>query len=481
MNNLLQSFGTWSSVWAIHMFWLTLHITILFLMVGLVVKITNPSVVWKVWTWRFVHLKLLFLLLGLPALSLQVPASWSTWLTQSITHSSHATHSSFASSDPLMQTHTSRTIAKKQNSLGSLWRIPLLCLLWLLGCFYHMKSWLKSWRKARKLLAQSASVQEPWLEDLYQELSRTMGYETHLPKLQKLVGLSSPVVLGFWKPTIILPKEEIQEKNASLLRVVLAHELAHIQNKDQLWVWMPLCVKALFFFHPFVWFVEREWCTLQEIAADEKALEVTRGSIAQYGKLLLRFATQPLKNQMQASLAFGGVHSTFTLKRRLLAMQHYDAFTPKKKVPTILSCALLIMLGVLPWQLTVGASTPKKTHTPKLVELHFWVQFGSQAKAVEIQVTTPFGKTASVRHKGKHSQWFIQFTPTKKKLKKPSKKRMAIQLDFSIQRLYKGKKMLTKPKILTLSGLPASMKTTYSSPKGESLRLKVLPKLIYNR
>lgn len=95
-------------------------------------------------------------------------------------------------------------------------------------------------------------------------------------------GLKSPVALG-WSE-ICLPAAALSELDASQQRSVLAHELAHLERKDPLWLLLGTTLEQLLFFQPLNRLARRN---MQEVAeylcddwaavADGSGLPIARG------------------------------------------------------------------------------------------------------------------------------------------------------------------------------------------------------------
>jgi hypothetical protein len=75
-----------------------------------------------------------------------------------------------------------------------------------------------------------------------------------------------PIVVGWIRPTLIVPAAVLGGLSPSELEAVLAHELAHIRRHDYLVNLLQSAVETLLFYHPGVWWtshvvrVEREHC-----------------------------------------------------------------------------------------------------------------------------------------------------------------------------------------------------------------------------
>ena len=81
-----------------------------------------------------------------------------------------------------------------------------------------------------------------------------------------IVGISHPVLL--WPETISRHLED------GHLEAILAHEVMHIRRRDNLISTMHMLVEAIFWFHPFVWWLGARLVDERERACDEAVLEL---------------------------------------------------------------------------------------------------------------------------------------------------------------------------------------------------------------
>ena len=78
---------------------------------------------------------------------------------------------------------------------------------------------------------------------------------------------AAPVTVGCLRPTVILP-QHWREWSAPQLAAVLAHEGEHVRRRDPLVQWLALLNRAIFWFHPAAWWLERELSGLAEECCD---------------------------------------------------------------------------------------------------------------------------------------------------------------------------------------------------------------------
>src|SRR5688572_176594 len=100
--------------------------------------------------------------------------------------------------------------------------------------------------------------------------------------------IATPFTFGLLAPKILLP-EGWERWSATRLAVVLDHEHAHRARRDPLVQWLALLNRAVFWFHPLAWWLERHLAALAEEACDAAVL--ARGhSRADYAEQLLQLA-----------------------------------------------------------------------------------------------------------------------------------------------------------------------------------------------
>jgi len=84
-----------------------------------------------------------------------------------------------------------------------------------------------------------------------------------------------PAAIGFWKRTIVLPAWALRELPPNDLNVILLHEFAHLRRWDEWTNLIQKIVRALFFFHPAVWWIENRLSVEREMACDDAVLAET--------------------------------------------------------------------------------------------------------------------------------------------------------------------------------------------------------------
>jgi hypothetical protein len=113
-----------------------------------------------------------------------------------------------------------------------------------------------------------------------------------------------PVVVGHFRPAILLPVSALTGLTADQLEAILAHELAHIRRYDYLVNLLQTLMETLLFYHPAVWWISRKIRIERENCCDDLAVAVC-GNRLTYAQALLTMETlrQP---QLKFALAASG-------------------------------------------------------------------------------------------------------------------------------------------------------------------------------
>jgi len=137
--------------------------------------------------------------------------------------------------------------------------------------------------------------------------------------------LHVPTAIGFFKPAVIIPAWTLNELSPAELNPVLLHELAHLRRWDD---WTNLAQKllrAVFFFHPAVLWVETRLSLEREMACDDLVLAQTSNPRA-YAKCLVSLAEKGVILRRGMALAQAAVGRMRQTTQRVL--QILDARRP---------------------------------------------------------------------------------------------------------------------------------------------------------
>jgi uncharacterized protein (TIGR03435 family) len=83
-----------------------------------------------------------------------------------------------------------------------------------------------------------------------------------------------PGVFGILRPVLWIPEGIAERLSGKQLEAILAHELCHVQRRDNLIAAVHMAVEAIFWFHPLVWWLGSRLAEERERACDEEVLRL---------------------------------------------------------------------------------------------------------------------------------------------------------------------------------------------------------------
>ena len=116
-------------------------------------------------------------------------------------------------------------------------------------------------------------------------------------------GVKSPVLVGIFKPILILPTDFETGFDQEQQELILAHEICHFDRNDIYWNLLAYLIVTLFWFHPLVWLAYARFCRDQETSCDHNVLarKQTESRI-NYSKALIKVvSTRPIFSFAQLS------------------------------------------------------------------------------------------------------------------------------------------------------------------------------------
>ncbi len=169
-----------------------------------------------------------------------------------------------------------------------------------------------------------------------------------------------PVVVGIWKPVLLMPVSMLTSLTQQQLTAIISHELAHIRRFDPLMQLLQRTVEAVLFFHPVVWWISRQISNERENCCDDVAAASGVGRV-EYALSLLRIAELCLPNQSEryteqfAALSARGTSSNQLVRR--IERQLRLGETPIARPRWTLFCSAILLLLVF----SISAVTATKT------------------------------------------------------------------------------------------------------------------------
>jgi uncharacterized protein (TIGR03435 family) len=125
-------------------------------------------------------------------------------------------------------------------------------------------------------------------------------------------GLLEPGVVGLFHSILLVPAGIVENLTPNQLDAVLAHELCHIRRRDNLSSAIHMIVEAIFWFHPFVWWIGARLVDERERACDEEVLRLG-GEPQVYAEGILKVCRSYLESPLRCVSGVTGAN----LKKRV--------------------------------------------------------------------------------------------------------------------------------------------------------------------
>ena len=95
------------------------------------------------------------------------------------------------------------------------------------------------------------------------------------PDLYLSAAIDSPVTFGVIRPAILLPAR-FQRMEAGFQRAIACHELLHVRRRDWAFTLLEEAVRAVFWFHPGLWWLVKRIQLTREQVVDRQVLRLTQ-------------------------------------------------------------------------------------------------------------------------------------------------------------------------------------------------------------
>lgn len=227
-------------------------------------------------------------------------------------------------------------------------------LVWLLGAAGLAGTVACNVQRYRRMKAQASDV-DARTDDLFQGCRRLLRLRQRVGLLESS-RIPSPAVVGYWRPTLLLPRALSAQISGEQLRLVLLHELAHVRRHDILVNWVVTLVQIVHWFNPLAWYALRVMRDDMEHACDASVLRhLSVNERGEYGDTLIRLSDLTPRRTLLVQNA-GMVESPSRLKSRISMIAQ---FRPRGVFSSLLAAGLITLTSAI--AVTQAASTAQPT------------------------------------------------------------------------------------------------------------------------
>lgn len=259
----------------------------------------------------------------------------------------------------------------------------VLPVIWGLGTILVLTVWAIRWRRVARLVRQGITTESgPVAEALRRVEARMSTRPMHPARLTRPIRLRAsryggqarlalsnaslePGVIGWFRPVLLWPHGISARLTDAQLESILAHELAHVQRRDNLTAAIHMLVEAVFWFHPGVWWIGARLVDERERACDEAVVHLS-GERHAYAEGILRTCEYHHESPLPCVSGVTGSD----LKKRIEAIMRRAPVTTLTRSGQLLVAGVATVMVAVPVGLGVVTATHSTQSAPASTQTH---------------------------------------------------------------------------------------------------------------
>ena len=326
---------------------------------------------WKYWIWIIIAVRLLVPLnpgselfekkveVEVPNVSIYVPAAFSNGTNLStnpemiIPEQNSGAQNSEIPKDQVLKPSKREAEGREKTTL-----LNAAAFVWVSGAVLMFIWNIGSYLVFRKVTIYKSVPASSKIKDLLLEVKTSLGIKKDI-KAIICKNVSSPMIMGFLSPRLVLPGEDYSEE---AIRFILRHELTHYKRRDTFYKAFMLLVNSVHWFNPVIWLMRKLADSDLEVSCDSK---VVSGADIEIRKLYSETILSCVHKEKAPCAVFsthfyGGAK---TLKKRFANILSTEK-RGKGKIAFALVLILALVLGG-----TVACTASKAPTTEQIREL----------------------------------------------------------------------------------------------------------------
>jgi uncharacterized protein (TIGR03435 family) len=190
--------------------------------------------------------------------------------------------------------------------------LPKIVLaVWFGGFALALLLWWRRWQRIATAVRGAAPAKSGRELEAVRRLERSVGNKRPTSVIVSECNLE-PGIVGIFRPALLLPASVARRLDDAQLDAIILHELWHVRRRDNLAAALHMLVQAVFWFHPFVWWIGARLIDERERACDERV--VAHGSEPQtYAEAILKVCKFYLESPLSCVAGVTGSN----LKKRI--------------------------------------------------------------------------------------------------------------------------------------------------------------------
>ena len=218
--------------------------------------------------------------------------------------------------------------------------LDTIVLFWIIGASVLLLRLIGSWVYVQQLKAEGIRLTESRIQEMFRRIAVKLNIRSTV-HLFESVRVSTPVVIGFIKPVVLLPVGLATGLTTKQIEAILAHELAHVKRFDYLVNLIQSLVEVVYFFHPALWWLSSRVRAEREHCCDDVAVQVCGDKLA-FARALAE--VEAFRQSPALAMAFASKKGMMLQRvKRVLGVTE----KPQRRMsPNVLVLFVLLVFGV---------------------------------------------------------------------------------------------------------------------------------------
>ncbi len=219
--------------------------------------------------------------------------------------------------------------------------LPLIVMIWLVGAAFFSLRLLGGLVYLQQLKQRGIHPAPAQWHRRIRDIADRFDLQQPVQLLESTLA-QAPMVIGHFKPVILLPVGAINALSPAQVEAILAHELAHIARRDYSHNLLQSFVETLYYFNPAVWWISGFIRTEREHCCDDMAVSVS-GDPLMYARALLSLQ-EHCRPAPQLAMSFSGNRRQLLQRVHRLLRQPSRGSFPAERMVAALTLLLLVVL-----------------------------------------------------------------------------------------------------------------------------------------
>lgn len=223
------------------------------------------------------------------------------------------------------------------NHTAGITPLDIAAVIWLAGCVAIVFLNIFIYRHYMgQVLKRGIPIDDSDILDMLQELKEELRIRRKLSVI-RYSGAASPMIIGFGRPMLVLPEEAYRPEE---LAFILKHELVHLKRGDVYVKLLLMASKAVNWFNPVIWMMQKEAVADMELSCDERVVQGTNYSVRRaYTETLFSTLNRVCAKKVYFSTQFYG-------RKQIMKKRFLNILTKPQKRNGLFILAFAMILGI---------------------------------------------------------------------------------------------------------------------------------------